>query len=65
MPSGEKVTHGTWLRRAVEEQLIDPLRSVQIGLRATGSISLGWDLVAGSSRVPYPATGTMAHLITF
>lgn len=33
---GEKITHGTWLRRAVEEKLIDPLRTVQIGLRATG-----------------------------
>src|SRR5260370_24156437 len=35
-----------------------------IGLRATGSISLGCDLVAGSSRVPTPATGTIALLIT-
>src|SRR6476660_2857134 len=35
-----------------------------IGLRATGSISLGWDLVAGRSRVPMPATGTIALLIT-
>src|ERR1035438_1902863 len=31
-----------------------------IGLRATGSISLGCDLVAGSRRVPRPATGTTA-----
>jgi hypothetical protein len=31
-------------------------------LRPTGSISLGWDLVAGSSRVPSPATGTTAML---
>src|SRR5207247_8348940 len=30
------------------------------GLRPTGSISLGCDLVAGSSRVPRPATGTTA-----
>src|SRR5580704_7969170 len=35
-----------------------------IGLRATGSISLGCDLVAGSSLVPAPATGTIALLIT-
>src|SRR5882672_5474734 len=35
-----------------------------IGLRATGSISLGCDFVAGSSRVPTPATGTIALLIT-
>ena len=30
------------------------------GLRPTGSISFGCDLVAGSSRVPSPATGTTA-----
>src|SRR5712691_11558312 len=35
-----------------------------IGFRATGSISLGCDFVAGSSRVPTPATGTIALLIT-
>src|SRR5206468_4129564 len=31
-----------------------------MGLRPTGSISLGCDLVAGSRRVPRPATGTTA-----
>src|SRR6266436_8482030 len=35
-----------------------------IGLRATGSISFGCDLVAGRRRVPTPATGTIALLIT-
>src|SRR2546429_563248 len=35
-----------------------------IGFRATGSISLGCDFVAGNSRVPTPATGTIALLIT-
>jgi guanidinobutyrase len=33
---GEKVAHGTIFRRAIEEQLVDPQRMVQIGLRATG-----------------------------
>ena len=33
------------------------------GLRPTGSISLGWLLVIGSSRVPRPATGTTARSI--
>jgi guanidinobutyrase len=33
---GEKVTHGTPVRRAVEEGLIDPNRVVQIGLRGSG-----------------------------
>jgi guanidinobutyrase len=33
---GEKITHGTIFRRAIEEGLVDPRRMVQIGLRATG-----------------------------
>ena len=33
---GEKITHGAPFRRAVEEELIDPHRVVQIGLRTTG-----------------------------
>lgn len=33
---GEKINHGTPFRRAVEEGLIDPYRTVQIGLRGTG-----------------------------
>ena len=33
---GEAIAHGTPFRRAVEEGLIDPGRTVQIGLRGTG-----------------------------
>jgi guanidinobutyrase len=33
---GEKVTHGTPIRRAIDEDLIDPRRVVQIGLRGGG-----------------------------
>ncbi len=33
---GERITHGTPFRRAVEEDLLDCARVVQIGLRATG-----------------------------
>jgi guanidinobutyrase len=33
---GEKVTHGTIFRRAIEEDLVDPNKMSQIGLRATG-----------------------------
>ncbi len=34
--SGERVTHGTIFRRAIEERLVQPERMFQIGLRATG-----------------------------
>ena len=33
---GERITHGTPFRRAMEEGLLDPERVVQIGVRATG-----------------------------
>ncbi len=33
---GEKITHGTIFRRAIEEDLVDPNKMFQIGLRATG-----------------------------
>lgn len=31
---GTALHHGTWMRAAIEEQLVDPHRTVQIGLRA-------------------------------
>ncbi len=40
---GEKITHGTPFRRAVEEGLIDGPRVVQIGLRATGYTAEDFD----------------------
>lgn len=33
---GEKIAHGTPVRRAVEEKLIDPRLSIQIGVRGSG-----------------------------
>ena len=33
---GERITHGTIFRRAIEEKLVEPDAMVQIGLRATG-----------------------------
>lgn len=40
---GEKITHGTIFRRAIEEGLVDPARMVQIGLRATGYAAEDFD----------------------
>ncbi len=46
---GEKITHGTPFRRAVEENLIEGRRVVQIGLRATGYTAedYEWPLAQG------------------
>ncbi|CAL4124267.1 unnamed protein product [Meganyctiphanes norvegica] len=40
---GAKITHGTPFRRAVEEGLIDPHATVQIGLRGTGYSPVDFD----------------------
>lgn len=44
---GAKVTHGTIVRRAIEEGLVDPHRSVQIGLR--GSLYGAGDLAENAA----------------
>ncbi len=40
---GQKIAHGTTFRRALEEGLIDPRRTVQIGLRGTGYAAEDFD----------------------
>jgi guanidinobutyrase len=40
---GENIAHGTPFRRAYEEQLIDPNRTYQIGLRGTGYTAEDFD----------------------
>ncbi len=40
---GSKFNHGAPFRRAVEEGLIDPRKTVQIGIRGAQNISDGWD----------------------
>lgn len=40
---GFKFSHGTPFRRAVEEGLLDPARTVQIGIRGAQNTAEGWD----------------------
>jgi len=40
---GERIAHGTVFRRALEEALIDPQRTVQIGLRGSGYTAEDFD----------------------
>ena len=40
---GEKITHGTWLRRAIEDNLVDVRRTVQIGVRGSGYAAEDFD----------------------
>src|SRR2546430_17324533 len=50
---GERYTHGTWCRRAIEEGLIDARRAVQLGIRGS--------LYGSEDRCGAPALGL--HLI--
>ena len=51
---GERYTHGTWCRRAIEEGLIDTRRAVQIGIRGSlyGSEDRGAARALGLQLVP-------------
>jgi guanidinobutyrase len=51
---GERVTHGTIFRRAIEENLVDAERMVQIGLRTTGysADDFDWARQQGARVVP-------------
>ena len=40
---GSRYSHGAPFRRAVEEELIDPARTIQIGIRGTQNSTEGWD----------------------
>ncbi|MFK8049924.1 MAG: agmatinase [Halioglobus sp.] len=51
---GEEVTHGTIFRRAIEENLVDPKKMFQIGLRTTGysAEDFDWARDRGARVVP-------------
>ncbi|MEM7508053.1 MAG: agmatinase [Pseudomonadota bacterium] len=40
----ERIDHGTMFRRAAEEGLVDPARSIQIGLRTTNDDPIGFQI---------------------
>jgi guanidinobutyrase len=54
---GERITHGTIFRRAIEEELVDPAQMFQIGLRATGYAAedFDWARQRGVTVVPAEA----------
>ena len=45
---GSRYTHGAPFRRAVEEGLIDPHRTIQIGIRGAQNSTEGWDYSTSS-----------------
>ncbi len=45
---GSRYSHGAPFRRAVEERLIDPQRTIQIGIRGAQESTEGWDYSAAA-----------------
>ena len=61
---GHKYTHGTWVRRAIEEGLIDPKRCVQIGIRGSRYAPDGTDFAekAGVTTLGMSVAGGVLRL---
>lgn len=64
---GTKINHATFVRRAVEENLIDPKRTIQVGLRGTryGDDDIGYGNEVGITMVTmddYEAMGREAFI---
>jgi agmatinase len=53
---GERYNHGTWMRRAVEEGLIDVDHSIEVGLRGTLYGPEDWSSVSGELGWQYLTT---------
>ncbi|MBC6439015.1 MAG: agmatinase [Rhodospirillales bacterium] len=60
---GTKINHATFVRRAVEEGLIDPRRTIQVGLRGTryGDDDIGYGNEVGITMVPMDEYETMGR----
>jgi guanidinobutyrase len=52
---GERITHGTIFRRALEEGLVEPAKMYQIGLRATGYAAEDFDWARNRGVTVVPA----------
>ena len=50
---GEKYTHGTWMRRAIEEGLVDTAHSIEIGLRGQLYDSADWTVLTDELGLDY------------
>jgi agmatinase len=54
---GEKYNHGTWMRRAIEEGLVDVDHSIEVGLRGTVYGPEDWTMLSNELGLDYLSTG--------
>jgi agmatinase len=53
---GEKYNHGTWMRRAIEEGLVDAGRSIEVGLRGSVYAPEDWEVLDSELGLAYLPT---------
>jgi agmatinase len=53
---GEKYNHGTWMRRAIEEGLVDVDHSIEVGLRGSVYAPEDWTVIASELGLDYLPT---------
>jgi agmatinase len=53
---GEKYTHGTWMRRAIEEGLVDVAHSIEVGLRGSVFEAEDWTRLTDELGLAYLST---------
>ena len=53
---GEKYNHGTWMRRAIEEGLVDVDHSIEVGLRGTVYGPEDWTVLSSELGLDYLST---------
>jgi agmatinase len=53
---GEKYNHGTWMRRAIEEDLVDVGRSIEVGLRGSLYDAGDWTVLRDELGLDYLTT---------
>jgi agmatinase len=54
---GEKYNHGTWMRRGIEEGLVDVDHSIEVGLRGTVYGPEDWTMLSNELGLDYLSTG--------
>jgi agmatinase len=53
---GEKFNHGTWMRRAIEEGLVDTAHSIEVGLRGSVYDAADWEGLRSELGLEYLTT---------
>jgi agmatinase len=59
---GEKYNHGTWMRRAIEEGLVDVARSIEVGLRGSLYDAGDWTVLRTELGLEYLTTEDVLRL---